>query len=190
MNILLTSLRLFLWMTFLTGFVYPLIIFLFGFTFFQTKSHGNFVDIQGQIVGAKLIGQKFESERYFFGRPSSHDYNPINSGGSNLGPTSLALRDAVALRKDKLQQIHNIDGLDIPSELLFASGSGLDPHISLETAYFQIDRIVKARKLNTANGEQVIKDLIDSLIENNHFFSTQKPYVNVLILNIALDQLK
>lgn len=190
MNILLTSLRLFLWMTFLTGVVYPLIVFLFGFFLFNSKSQGNFIEIQGQKVGAKLIGQKFESERYFFGRPSSHDYNPINSGGSNLGPTSLALRETVALRKDKLQHIHNIEGLEIPSELLFASGSGLDPHISLETAYFQINRIVKARKLNPVNGEKMIKDLIDSLIENNHFFSTQKPYVNVLILNIALDQLK
>lgn len=190
MNTLLTSLRLFLWMTFLIGIVYPMIILLFGFSLFNTKSHGDLIEYQGQIVGAKLIGQKFESERYFFGRPSAVDYNPLNSGGSNLGPTSLKLREAVLSRKNKLKLIHNVQGEKIPSELLFTSGSGLDPHISLETAYFQISRIVKARNLNPANGEQLIKNLIDSLIETNHYLSIQKPYINVLLLNISLDQLK
>lgn len=186
MNILLTALRLFLSLTFLTGILYPLLILIVGNLAFNTKINGDFVYVQDKIVGAKLIGQKFESAKYFTGRPSSIDFNALNSGGSNLGPTSLALRERVKSTKQQLKTLYKSEM--IPSELLFTSGSGLDPHISLDTAYFQVDRIVQARSLDPVKGQKMIKDLIDSLAENNTYFLAKRPYVNVLLLNVALDK--
>jgi len=184
---MLTALRLFLWMTFLTGIAYPLLIFSFGNLLFNTQANGDFLSSKDKIVGAKLIGQKFENARYFNGRPSSNDFNGLNSGGSNLGPTSLALRERVKSKKEELKAIYNSE--NIPNELLFTSASGLDPHISLKAAYFQVSRIVKARNLEPVEGEKMINELIDSLAENNILFFVYNPYVNVLLLNIALDKL-
>lgn len=175
-----TASRLFLWMVLLTGIVYPLLITLFAFAF-KPKSDGDFLSVEGRLAGARLIAQKFESEKYFWPRPSAIDYNPLQSGGSNLGPTSADLNKAVEERKNALAKAHI--GGEIPSELLFASGSGLDPHLSPQAAYYQIDRIAKARGFEAGN----IRKLIEGHIEGR-FLGV--PCVNVLELNIELDKQK
>lgn len=173
---------MFVWMTLLAGLAYPLLITGMAQLTMKTKADGDMMYSKGKIVGSKWIAQKFESDKYFWPRPSSIDYNPLPSGGSNLGPTSSALKKAVEERKEKISRGKKVD---IPSELLFASGSGLDPHISLSTAYFQIDRIIKARGLDRQSLENLIKDMT---IKRSMGFIGE-PCVNVLELNIALDNL-
>lgn len=191
-----TSLRLFLWMTLLTGVLYPLLITGIAQLTMRQKANGDFVynreDAEGgegakgagkgKIIGSTLIGQKFESDKYFWGRPSSVDYNPLPSGGSNLGPTSNALKKIVQERKEKLLQAHTHTASseeDIPGELLFASGSGLDPHISLKTAYFQMERVARARGVQAKQ--------IQGLIDEQAIGFLGGSYVNVLMLNQVLD---
>jgi potassium-transporting ATPase KdpC subunit len=175
---------MFLWMTLLTGILYPFGITGLAQLIMKKKADGDFISHKGHLVGAVLIAQKFESDRYFWPRPSAVDYNPLPSGGSNLGPTSKALQKAVEERKEKILKIHNIDQDQIPSELLFASGSGLDPHISVSTAYFQIDRVAKQRGIE---GKE-IKNLIDRMIIERRLGFLGEACVNVLVLNKALDE--
>lgn len=179
------NVRMFLWMTFLTGIIYPLLITAFAQLTMKQKADGNFLSSNGKIVGAALIAQKFESNKYFWPRPSSNDYNPLSSGGSNLGPTSVALKKAIEERQEKMIKAYHVDKDKIPAELLFASGSGLDPHISPSTAYFQIERIAKSRGLESND----IKNLIDHMIMNSSFGFLGEACVNVLMLNKALDEL-
>lgn len=177
------TLRIFIWMTILTGGIYPLLITGFAQLSMKRQADGDFVIHKDKIIGAFLIGQKFEDPKYFWGRPSSIDYNPLPSGGSNLGPISIALKKAIDARKEKILQ-SKIPSKNIPSELLFASGSGLDPHISLNTAYFQIDRIAQFRNMDNKK----IKTLIDELAVMPSLGFLGNPYVNVLTLNQALDE--
>lgn len=177
------NLRMFLWMTLLTGIIYPLIITGIAQLTMKHKADGDFIVSNGKLVGAKLIAQKFEGDKYFWARPSSIDYNPLPSGGSNFGPTNSELKKAVDERSTKILKAHSGDKSKIPSELLFASGSGLDPHIAVETAYFQIDRIAKARNLE----HKQIKELIDNMVIRYRTVFSGNGYVNVLSLNIALD---
>lgn len=177
------NMRMFLWMTLLTGLIYPLLITGIAQFTMKQKADGDFVSIKDKIVGASLIAQKFESNAYFWGRPSSIDYNPLPSGGSNLGPTSAILRRVVDERRRNILQ-SQLAIKEIPSELLFASGSGLDPHISIQTAYFQIKRIAQARGLEYRK----IKELIDTFTIPPSLGFIGNPYVNVLLLNLALDK--
>jgi len=179
------SVRMFLWLTFLTGVVYPLIVTGIAKITMKQKADGGFLSSEGKIVGAMLIAQKFESEKYFWARPSSGDYNPLPSGGSNLGPTSAVLKKAVEERLEKILKVHGVDKDKIPAELLFASGSGLDPHISVAAAYFQIERVAKARGIES----QDIKRLVDHMIIKRGFGFLGELCVNVLMLNKALDEL-
>lgn len=179
------NVRMFLWMTLLTGIIYPLLITVIAQLTMKPKADGDFITSQEKIVGATLIAQKFESDKYFWGRPSAIDYNPLPSGGSNLGPTSTALKKAVEERQEKILKIHHVDKDKIPSELLFSSGSGLDPHISTSAAYFQVERIAKSRRLEN----QVIKNLIDHMVIKRGFGFLGEASVNVLMLNKALDEL-
>ncbi len=186
MKKMLNQLRMFIWMTFLTGIIYPVLVTMIAQLTMNHTADGNFISINEKIVGANLIGQKFESDKYFFGRPSAIDYNPLNSGGSNLGPTSTALKKTVEERREKLLKIHPTQKSEVPSELLFASGSGLDPHISVETAYFQIDRVSDARGLK----KEDLENMIESQTIKRRFGFIGKPCINVLALNLALDKLK
>lgn len=179
-----TACRLFLWMVLLTGIVYPLLITAIAFIAFKQKSEGDFISVDGKPVGSRLIAQKFESEKYFWPRPSAIDYNPLPSGGSNLGPTSAALKKAVEERKSALTKAH--PGKEIPSELLFASGSGLDPHISLEAAHYQMERVAKARGID---GEMIEKAIAETM-EGPRFGIFGTPCVNVLRLNSTLDRIR
>ncbi len=187
-NLWSTALRLFLWMILLTGVIYPLIITGIAQLFFYERANGDFLISQDKIVGAKLIAQKFTDNKYFWPRPSSVDYNPLPSGGSNLGPTSAALKKAVGERKEVIAKAAGNSNSAIPSELLYASGSGLDPHISPKAAYFQIDRIIKARSLDPQKGKKDLTELIDKNTEKRLLDIIGKPCVNVLLLNQALDE--
>lgn len=176
--------RMFLWMTCLTGIIYPLLITAIAQFTMKQKADGDFLSSKDKIIGAALIAQKFESDKYFWARPSSIDYNPLPSGGSNLGPTSAALKKAVEERQDKIIKTNNVDKDKIPAELLFASGSGLDPHIHVSTAYFQIDRIAKSRGIK----KEEIEDLVNRMIIKRSLGFLGETYVNVLQLNNALDE--
>ena len=178
------SLKMFIWMTFLTGIVYPLMITGIAQLTMRHKANGEFFFINGKIVGAKLIAQKFENPRYFWPRPSVIDYNPLSSGGSNLSPTSSILKKVVEKRMEKVQGAN--DQVSVPVELLFASGSGLDPHISLEAARFQIDRIAKARGWDEKDKKK-LNNLIETQSEGRYFGFLGEPCVNVLKLNLALE---
>lgn len=178
-----SALRCFLSMTILTGILYPLLITCIA-QLFSESAHGSLVKDKGKIIGSVLIGQNFTSDHYFWGRPSASNYNALSSGGSNLGPTSAALESLVEERKVKVARAHGVNKESVPSELLFASGSGLDPHISLATAYFQVDRIARARKID----RETIVSCIDGLAVPSLFSPFDDSYVNVFLLNRALDE--
>ncbi len=169
------SLRLFLLFAILTGLIYPLFITVIAQLVMPYRANGQLVMNGDQLIGSELIAQKFEKPGYFWPRPSAVDYNPLASGGSNLGPTSAKLRTQV----DERRKPYGVS-LDLPSELLYASGSGLDPHISLKTALFQADRIAKARGIDRKNIEELIHQQVQGGLLSPH-------HLNVLMLNIALD---
>lgn len=172
-----TAIKIFLFMTILTGVIYPILITLIAQVTMPNRSNGSLVRKEDQIVGSLLISQNTMDDRYFWPRPSAIDYDPIKpSGGSNLGPTSQKLKDTI---KERMKKIGN----HAPSELLYASGSGLDPHISLEAAYFQIPRVAKARSIK----EDELRELVDSQVEGKLFRSSSLGYINVLLINQALD---
>lgn len=164
------ALKIFLLMTVLTGFAYPLLITGIAQMAMPWLANGSLIYKEGKVSGSALLAQK-SGARYFWPRPSAIDYDPIRpSGGSNLGPTSIKLKELITERKKQV-------GENAPAELLYASGSGLDPHIGLMTAYFQIERVAKERGISEAE----LKQMIDSL-------SLGKHYVNVLLLNQKLDE--
>lgn len=179
------GIKMLLWMTILTGIIYPGIVLLMSYLFFPIKSQGSFIEIDGKVIGSKLIAQKFVSDRYFWSRPSVGDYNPLKAGGSNLGPTSKELKKLVNDRKNSLMKTVSLDNFVVPADLLFASGSGLDPHISPEAAHFQIERISKARSLSPATLTQLIVDLT----EEPTLRMIGPARINVLLLNQRLDQI-
>lgn len=181
------AIRLFIWLSLLTGLIYPLFITLIAQYFISEKANGEKLSQNNKIIGFALIGQKFENSKYFWSRPSAVDYSPLPSGGSNLGPTSKLLKDQIAARKEFLVKTHELKGeYQIPPSLLCTSGSGLDPHIPPEAAYFQIDRIAKERHLD----KETIANLIDKNTEGRDFGFFGRPRINVLKLNIALDKLQ
>lgn len=178
------NIRMFLWMTFLTGIIYPLLITTVAQLTMKQRADGDFLVEKGKVIGSKLIAQKFESDQYFWGRPSAVDYNPLPSGASNLGPTSLALKTLVEERQNKILKSHQVDKGEIPPELLFASGSGLDPHIHVSTAYFQMERVARSRGVQIKD----VKDLIDKMLIKKKLGFLGENCVNVLLLNRALDE--
>jgi K+-transporting ATPase ATPase C chain len=172
-----TSLRLFIILALLTGALYPLVVTAIGKGFFYKKASGSLIQKEGVVIGSSLIAQKFEADKYFWPRPSASDYKTVPSFGSNLGPISLELKKTVDARLAKYKETP-------PAEMLFASGSGLDPHISYKTAFSQAERIAKARGLTRRQVEEIIFKKIQ-----NYLFLGPK-VVNVLELNILLDELK
>ncbi len=172
-------------MTIITGIIYPLLITALGQALYPGKANGSLVEIDGKIVGSALLGQKFTENRYFWSRPSAVDYNALPSDGSNLGPTSAALRDSVITRIKVLEKANPGSGR-VPIDLLFASGSGLDPDISPEAARFQIDRVAAARGLDN-DGKRKLINLVEANVKTPDFNVFGEPRVNVLRLNLALD---
>ena len=171
-------------MTILLGLAYPFVITGISQAALPRQANGDFVSRGGQLVGSVLIAQNFEKEVYFWPRPSAVGHNPLPSGGSNLGQASQALKEVVDGRRAKLKAAHLDQAGEPPQDLLFASASGLDPHISPEAAQYQLNRVVKARNLSA---EQVQK-LVNDASEPRQLGIFGEPTVNVLALNVALDK--
>ena len=177
-------------MTILTGIIYPFFMTGMAQLTFPAKANGSLIMKDGKIIGSELIGQKFDSSIYFWSRPSFIGYNPIPSGASNYGPTSDTLKKQVAARRILFATKNSItDITTIPKEMIFASGSGLDPHISPEAALVQLERVVKARNLNDAQ-KQKVQQLIKDNTEGPQFFLFGEPRINVFKLNLAVDNIR
>ncbi|MCX6834970.1 MAG: potassium-transporting ATPase subunit KdpC [candidate division Zixibacteria bacterium] len=178
------SIRVFAVLSILTGLIYPLMMTGVAQVLFPHQAKGSLIIEHGLTSGSALIGQAFTSNKYFWPRPSAVAYNPLPSGGTNLGPTAVSLRDSVVARAARF----GAPIIAVPSDLLEASGSGLDPHISPEAALFQIDRILDARG-RTLAGHSDLANLVVSHTEPPQFGLLGEPRVNVLELNLALDSL-
>jgi len=190
MKRLIISLKILLLFTLLTGVIYPLLITGIAQVVFPVKSNGSFVVRNGEIRGSVLIGQKFDSAAYFSSRPSHIAYNPLPSGGSNYGLTNTEFRNLVNERKDKFITFNSLDTLtQVPSEMVFESASGLDPHISLQAALLQAGRIAEYRKFSLEQ-RQKLHDLMEKLTEEPQFHLLGKERINVFLLNLGLDTIK
>jgi K+-transporting ATPase ATPase C chain len=176
-------------MTILMGIIYPLFMTGVAQLTYPSKANGSLILKEGKIIGSELIGQKFDSSIYFWSRPSATSYNPIPSGASNYGPTSDTLKKQVGARRVLFGKMNSIpDLLSIPKEMIFASGSGLDPHISPEAALMQVDRISQSRHFDNTRKERLLKYIKD-ITEGPEFFLFGEPRINVLVLNLELDKI-
>jgi K+-transporting ATPase ATPase C chain len=178
--------------TVLTGIVYPLAVTGIAQLVFPRQANGSLIMRNGQAVGSQLIGQQFDDPKYFWGRISetgTFAYNAFNadnltaSSGSNFGPMNPALMDMVQARIDALHAADPENTLPIPVDLVTSSGSGLDPHISVAAAYYQIHRVAQARGLTDAQ----VQALVDAHTQGRQLGFLGEPRVNVLELNLALD---
>jgi len=167
-----------------TGIIYPLAITGFAQTLFPHKANGSLIMNGDTIVGSELIGQSFDDPKYFWSRPSAISYNAAASSGSNLGPTSPALLDTVRERVDTLRKADPDNKAPIPVDLVTASSSGLDPHISPAAAEYQVNRVAKARGLD----ETAVRKCVSDHTEGRTFGVLGEPRVNVLALNRAMDR--
>jgi K+-transporting ATPase ATPase C chain len=169
--------------------LYPLVVFGISQALFHDKANGSLiVDQTGNVRGSKLLGQNFSDPKYFHPRPSAagNGYDAANSGGSNLGPTSQKLKDAIKERVDAYRKENSLSETEaVPADAVTASGSGLDPHISLQNAELQLPRVAKARGMSEANLREVVRQHTDG--RDLGVFGD--PGVNVLELNLALDSL-
>jgi K+-transporting ATPase ATPase C chain len=175
--------------TALTGFAYPLLVSGVASAAFSREAGGSLFVADGQIAGSELVGQPFDDPRYFWGRPSAtapHPYNGAASTGSNLGPSNPALADAVKGRIEVLRAADPGNEARVPVDLVTASGSGLDPHISPAAAYYQAGRVARVRGVP----ESRLRDLVASHVEGRTLGVLGEPCVNVLRLNLALDDLR
>lgn len=174
-------------LTLITGLLYPLIVTGVAQVLFPRQANGSLIITDGKPGGSSLIGQPFDAPKYFWGRPSATSpfpYNAAASSGSNLGPTNDALMKAVQARIDALKTADPDNPLPIPVDLVTASGSGLDPHISPAAAEYQIRRIARVRGLE----ETVVRRLVSHHTEGRQLGVLGEPRVNVLMLNLALDR--
>lgn len=189
MNELRPALTVFVLLTLLTGIAYPLLVTGIGQVFFTDQANGNLIESDGRAVGSRWIGQSFTSPRYFWGRPSAtspHAYNGAVSSGSNQGPLNPALEEAVKSRIAALRAAGPTNSAPIPVDLVTASGSGLDPHISPAAAAYQVARVAHEREIS----EDAVRELVAKVTEKRTFGLLGEPRVNVLELNLLLDAYK
>ncbi len=175
-------------LTLLTGVLFPLVLAALACPVFQHHAGGSLVVQDGKVIGSDLIGQKFTGDGYFHSRPSKagdNGYDPLASGGSNLGPTNQALRDDVENRAKKYREINDLaPDTPVPIDAVTSSGSGLDPHISPDNADLQVARVARKRHLNA----EAVRQLVAEHTHGRQFWFLGEPRVNVLALNLALDQ--
>lgn len=185
-RLIMPSLKLTLIFTVLTGFAYPLLVTSLAHLFFRDQAHGSLIVRNGHITGSTLIAQKFAADRYFWPRPSASDFGTVPSGASNLGPTSRILRSNVLSRIEGVQRMLSIpaDG-SVPADLVFQSGSGIDPDITPAAARLQIHRVALARHLPEAK----LRAVVAQCTEPPQFGLLGEARVNVLLLNLAVDRL-
>jgi K+-transporting ATPase ATPase C chain len=190
MKTLIIALKIFLFFTVLTGIIYPLFITGIAQVAFSKKANGSLIHEGNRVVGSELIGQQFDSTIYFTGRPSAILYNPLPSCGSNYGLTNAKLITLVEERKSYFIAFNGLDSLsEVPSDMLFASGSGLDPHIPVQAALQQVDRIVKSRNFTTIQKEELLA-CIKKTTQSPQFLVFRQERLNVLALNIELDKIE
>ena len=167
--------------------IYPLVVYGVGQLLFPKQANGSLVmDSDGKPIASTLLGQTFSADKYFNPRPSAagQGYDATSSSGSNLGPTSQALHDAVKQRVADYRKANNLpDTQVVPADAVTASGSGLDPHISIKNALFQLPRVAKARSMS----EDDLKKLVDQYTDGRDFGILGEPGVNIVKLNLALD---
>jgi K+-transporting ATPase ATPase C chain len=172
--------------TVLTGILYPLLVMGIGKVAFAHEANGSLIEVDGKVVGSELVGQAFTHPGYFWGRPSAlgpFPYNAMNSTGTNHGPLNPALHDAVAARIDALRAADPGNDAKVPIDLVTASSSGLDPHISPAAAYYQAGRVARARGISV----EEVRALIASHIEDRTLGILGEPRVNVVAINRAID---
>jgi K+-transporting ATPase ATPase C chain len=173
-------------LTLITGVAYPLLVTAIGQAAFHGQATGSLIERDGKPVGSTLIGQPFADPKHFWSRASAtspYPYNAASSSGSNLGPLNPALTDAVAGRIKALRDADPDNAAPVPVDLVTASASGIDPHISPAAAEYQVDRVAKARNLDP----QKVRTLVAQFTEGRQLGFLGEPRVNVLRLNLALD---
>jgi len=176
-------------MILLTGIIYPLFVTLIAQIVFPYQANGSLIVGEGKILGSELIGQQFDREGYFWGRPSATQplpYNGSASSGSNYGPSNEALLGNIQKRIEALKQSDPENTMSIPVDLVTYSASGLDPHISLAAAMYQVPRVARVRHVS----EGILQVMVNRYTEGRQFGVLGEPRVNVLRLNLALDEIK
>ena len=182
------AVTLFVLLSVITGLIFPLLVTGIGQALFPKQAAGSLIERDGKLIGSRLIGQNFTDPQYFWGRPSAtapQPYNAAASGGSNFGPLNPALKDAVDARVQALRAADPGNTQPIPVDLVTASASGLDPHISPAAAEYQIARVAQARGL----APEIVRKLVAAWTEDRQWGIFGEPRVNVLELNLALDRL-
>lgn len=185
----LQSIRALIVFTVITGVAYPLIVTGIAQVAFKHQANGSLIEKDGKVLGSELIGQPFSDPKYFWSRASAtspQPYNGASSSGSNQGPTNPALKEAVEGRVKALRDAGGNPSTPVPVDLVTASGSGLDPHISPAAANYQIARVAKARNIS----EEKVKALVQQHTDGRQLGILGEPTVNVLTLNLALDAAK
>jgi len=184
-----SAILVFIILTIITGVLYPLFVTGIAQGFFRAKADGSLIYRDRNLIGSTLIGQSFDDPKYLWGRLSATSpapYNSASSSGSNIGPSNPALLETVKTRIEKLRAADPKNRMPIPVDMVTSSASGLDPHISLAGAYYQIPRIAGERGLSV----NIVKSIIDRNTEGRFFGLIGEPVVNVLKVNLDLDSYK